>query len=88
MNDMSYRLSQSEFRAKHLSSYDAAAVEQYEAWTLQIGEVDELACLADIGVLHWNEVEHTWDCPVHGGRFTADGQRIYGPPESDMMRVE
>lgn len=45
---MSYRLSQSEFRAKHLSSYDAAAIEQYEAWTRQIGEVDVLACLADI----------------------------------------
>lgn len=45
---MSYRLSQSEFRAKHLSSYDAAAVEQYEAWTRQICEADELAVLADI----------------------------------------
>ncbi|MEZ6082086.1 MAG: methyltransferase domain-containing protein [Pirellulaceae bacterium] len=45
---MSYRLSQSEFRAKHLSSYDAASVEQYEAWTRQIGESDELAVLADI----------------------------------------
>lgn len=45
---MSYRLSQSEFRAKHFSSYDAAAVEQYEAWTRQIGETDELAVLADI----------------------------------------
>ncbi len=45
---MSYRLSQSEFRAKHLASYDVAAVEQYEAWTQQIGEADELACLEDI----------------------------------------
>ncbi len=48
MNDMSYRLSQSEFRAKHLASYDAAAVQQYEAWTQQIGEAEELACLEDI----------------------------------------
>ncbi len=36
------------------------------------------------GVVHWNEAEQTWDCPLHGGRFTADGQRIYGPPESDL----
>ncbi|MAT16290.1 MAG: oxidoreductase [Planctomyces sp.] len=36
------------------------------------------------GVLHWNEAEQTWDCPVHGGRFTPDGTRLYGPPESDL----
>ena len=36
------------------------------------------------GVVHWNEAEQTWDCPLHGGRFTADGQRIYGPPESNL----
>ena len=40
------------------------------------------------GVLHWNAVEHTWDCPVHGGRFTASGERLYGPPESDMKPVK
>ncbi len=36
------------------------------------------------GLLQWNPVEETWDCPVHGGRFTADGTRLYGPPESDL----
>ncbi len=38
------------------------------------------------GVLHWNEAEQTWDCPLHGGRFTADGKRMYGPPESNLQR--
>lgn len=36
------------------------------------------------GVVRWNETEQTWDCPVHGGRFTAEGQRLYGPPQSDL----
>lgn len=36
------------------------------------------------GVVRWNPIEQTWDCPVHGGRFTADGSRIYGPPESAL----
>ena len=36
------------------------------------------------GVVHWNDVEETWDCPVHGGRFRADGTRLYGPPEDDL----
>jgi glycine/D-amino acid oxidase-like deaminating enzyme/nitrite reductase/ring-hydroxylating ferredoxin subunit len=36
------------------------------------------------GVVHWNEAEQTWDCPVHGGRFSASGKRLYGPPASDL----
>ncbi len=36
------------------------------------------------GIVRWNPVEQTWDCPVHGGRFTADGSRMYGPPESGL----
>ncbi len=36
------------------------------------------------GVLRWNPIEQTWDCPVHGGRFTAAGKRLYGPPEKDL----
>ncbi len=40
------------------------------------------------GVVHWNEVEQTWDCPVHGGRFDANGERIYGPPQDALACVE
>ncbi|TWU16847.1 Gamma-glutamylputrescine oxidoreductase [Allorhodopirellula heiligendammensis] len=36
------------------------------------------------GVVRWNPLEQTWDCPVHGGRFAADGSRLYGPPESGL----
>ena len=36
------------------------------------------------GVVHWNEAEQTWDCPVHGGRFTASGERLYGPPQDKL----
>jgi nitrite reductase/ring-hydroxylating ferredoxin subunit len=39
------------------------------------------------GVVHWNAAARTWDCPVHGGRFTADGQRLYGPPENPLEAV-
>jgi Rieske Fe-S protein len=39
------------------------------------------------GVLHWNQAEQTWDCPLHGGRFTADGERLYGPPEADLKSI-
>ncbi len=36
------------------------------------------------GVVHWNAVEQSWDCPLHGGRFSPDGIRLYGPPERDL----
>jgi glycine/D-amino acid oxidase-like deaminating enzyme/nitrite reductase/ring-hydroxylating ferredoxin subunit len=38
-------------------------------------------------IVHWNEAERTWDCPCHGGRFTCDGRRFYGPPASDLEPV-
>jgi glycine/D-amino acid oxidase-like deaminating enzyme/nitrite reductase/ring-hydroxylating ferredoxin subunit len=34
--------------------------------------------------VQWNEQEHTWDCPCHGGRYTATGERVYGPPPRDL----
>jgi len=40
------------------------------------------------GVLHWNSVEQTWDCPVHGGRFDCAGTRLYGPPESNLPKPD
>ena len=35
-------------------------------------------------IVHWNEAERTWDCPCHGGRFTATGRRFSGPPVKDL----
>jgi glycine/D-amino acid oxidase-like deaminating enzyme/nitrite reductase/ring-hydroxylating ferredoxin subunit len=31
------------------------------------------------GVVSWNTTEKSWDCPVHGSRFSKDGMRICGP---------
>ena len=36
------------------------------------------------GVVRWNEFEQTWDCPIHGGRFSACGKPFYGPPNKDL----
>lgn len=34
--------------------------------------------------LKWNPIEHTWDCPCHGSRFTKEGQLIDNPATSDL----
>lgn len=33
--------------------------------------------------LKWNPAEHTWDCPCHGSRFSADGTLIDNPATGD-----
>ncbi len=31
------------------------------------------------GTLTWNDAERSWDCPLHGSRFTPDGDVLEGP---------
>ncbi|WP_349898422.1 FAD-dependent oxidoreductase [Parafrigoribacterium soli] len=36
------------------------------------------------GVLSWNDAETSWDCPLHGSRFTADGTLLEGPAKHGL----
>ena len=36
------------------------------------------------GVVCWNSAEKSWDCPVHGSRFSKDGVQIIGPSKAGL----
>ena len=40
------------------------------------------------GILTWNDAELSWDCPLHGSRFTADGSLLEGPATRSLPRAE
>jgi glycine/D-amino acid oxidase-like deaminating enzyme/nitrite reductase/ring-hydroxylating ferredoxin subunit len=39
------------------------------------------------GILKWNADEQTFDCPLHGSRFTVDGKVINGPANEDLEKI-
>ncbi|MFI6871738.1 FAD-dependent oxidoreductase [Nocardia sp. NPDC050406] len=40
------------------------------------------------GILRWNDAERSWDCPLHGSRFTHDGRLLEGPATSSLAVVD
>ncbi|KAJ4364815.1 hypothetical protein N0V95_000659 [Ascochyta clinopodiicola] len=36
------------------------------------------------GVVCWNSAEKSWDCPVHGSRFSKDGVQLIGPSKAGL----
>lgn len=31
------------------------------------------------GIVEWNNIDHAWECPLHGSRFAPDGTLLEGP---------
>ena len=45
----------------------------------------DISCTHMTTELNFNAAEKTWDCPAHGGRFTAsDGKLLEGPPKDSL----
>lgn len=54
------------------------------------GKVHEISAVCPhLGcIVHWNNAEHTWDCPCHGSRFDAEGKVLNGPSNVDLEKAE
>lgn len=40
------------------------------------------------GVVCWNSAEKTFDCPLHGSRFSREGLCLSGPAKSNLARLD
>jgi Rieske Fe-S protein len=47
-----------------------------------------LTCTHLGGIVRWDEAAGTWDCPLHGSRYDADGVVVSGPAIRPLRRHE
>ena len=40
------------------------------------------------GIVHWNDAEQSWDCPLHGSRFSAEGKLLEGPATHNLAKLQ
>ncbi|MEV7135005.1 FAD-dependent oxidoreductase [Arthrobacter sp. NPDC093128] len=40
------------------------------------------------GIVRWNDSEKSWDCPLHGSRFSSTGTVLEGPATRDLRQID
>lgn len=86
--------------AKVVTSTDPGTPREGEARTGHRGGKPIAACTVEgathtvspvcphlFGIVEWNDAEKSWDCPLHGSRFAADGAVLEGPATSPLTAM-
>lgn len=63
---------------------EPAAVSTVDGTTCRLSAV----CTHLGGIVAWNSAERSWDCPLHGSRFAADGTLLEGPAVEDLKPID
>lgn len=60
------------------------------AYKNQLGNMQYMsaACPHLGGVVSWNNVEKSWDCPCHGSRFDCHGNVLEGPAVQNLKKLD
>ncbi|MFE4195195.1 FAD-dependent oxidoreductase [Paenarthrobacter sp. NPDC056912] len=70
----------------------AGVVGLYKGEPAAVSTVDGNVCMVSAscahlgGLLSWNDAEKSWDCPLHGSRFTPTGKYLEGPATHHLQR--
>lgn len=64
-------------------------VKMVAAYKDETGNMDFMSasCRHLAGIVAWNSVEKTWDCPCHGSRYDCRGKVIEGPSLKDLKKL-
>jgi len=64
----------------------------YKGEPAAVSTVDGKVCMVSAscahlgGLLGWNDAEKSWDCPLHGSRFTPEGKYLEGPATHHLQK--
>ncbi|MEV7662211.1 FAD-dependent oxidoreductase [Paenarthrobacter sp. NPDC089316] len=65
----------------------------YKGEPAAVSTVDGKVCMVSAscahlgGLLSWNDAEKSWDCPLHGSRFTPEGKYLEGPATHHLQKT-